>query len=105
MNVIEHVNKVVEPFLRNKRICEQKAHRNIRGVHSWFLFKPNALNKVTFKILTPVCNVCNGVVYVYCNTSLSNNCCIFSRNTTTGMLISWSDIQESSRDSVIPKLL
>ena len=42
-------------------------------VPTWFQFKPNAFNKVTFKVLTPVCNVSNRVVYVYCNKSLSNN--------------------------------
>ena len=46
---------------------------NIRSVRTWFQFKPNAFKNVTFKVLTPVCNVSNRVVYVYCNTSLSNN--------------------------------
>ena len=37
----------------------------MRSVRTWFQFKPNAFNKVTFKVLTPVCNVSNRVVYKY----------------------------------------
>ena len=79
MDVIYHLYKVVKPFIKSRRVSvfKKKIKKNCRSVRIWFQFKPNAFNKVTFKALTPVCNVSNRVVYAYCNTSLSNN---FSRN-------------------------
>ena len=77
--------KVVEPFIRNRRISYEKAHTNNTGVHVWFQFKPNAFDKVTFKILTSLHSICNRVVHVYCNSILSNNRYVFfflSPNTT-----------------------
>ena len=80
MDVIYHLYKVVKPFIKSRRVSVCVCvyiyiynHKNIKSVRIWFQFKPNAFNKVTFKVLTPVCNVSNRVVYVYCNTSLSNN--------------------------------
>ena len=35
----------------------------MRSVRTWFQFKPNAFKKITFKVLTPVCNVSNRVVF------------------------------------------
>ena len=66
---------------KQKDVCTKKLTQNIRGDQTCFQFKAQAFNKVAFMILTPVFNVCCGVEYVYRNTCLSNNSCIFSRNT------------------------
>ena len=73
IDVIYHLYKVVKPFIRSRRVSVFNIYIYFRSIRTWFQFKPNAFDKVTFKVLTPVCNVSNRVVYVYCITSLFNS--------------------------------